>query len=154
MRFVAGEYRSLTKRIAHNDPSPANVLAVDRRVTALLDFEFACPAPPALDLAMALRMTMRWWESADPWPAARAALAGYCERWPLSVEEARLLPELMRLRSSVAIYWWLGRAAPNADLVPVLRAIGYHRNAVRWLDTYGAQLVELARPVRPHRSGS
>ena len=56
---------------------------VGGRVAAVLDFEFACPAPRALDLAMGLRMTMRVWESGDPWPAARRFLESYAERHPV-----------------------------------------------------------------------
>jgi Ser/Thr protein kinase RdoA (MazF antagonist) len=142
--FAAGTYRTLPWQLCHNDPAPANVLVGDDRIAALLDFEFACPAPRALDLAMALRMTMRVWESPDPWPAARAVLESYIARAPLTPAEAGALPQLIRLRSAIPVLWKLGRLEQPDDRLTVLRGIRFLRNATTWLELHGARLVELA----------
>lgn len=60
--FVDGSCRRLPQQLCHNDPAPYNVLVLHGQVSAFIDFEFACPAPRGLDIAMALRMTMRIWE--------------------------------------------------------------------------------------------
>jgi homoserine kinase type II len=142
--FVDGPYRALPHQLCHNDPAPANVLVAEGRVAALLDFEYACPAPRALDLAMALRMTMRVWENPDPWPAARAVLAAYLAGAPLTGAEARSIPALIRLRSAIPVLWRLGRMERPEDAQAVLRGITFLRNATTWLDQHGTRLAELA----------
>lgn len=141
--FVDGPYRQLSHQLCHNDPAPYNVLTAGSTVTAFIDFEFACPAPRGLDVAMALRMTMRVWEQENPWPSAEAFCRGYRRSARLSTAEAQELPQLLQLRSAMGILWALGRGVP-IDAPRLLEHIGYLRNAVRWLDQHGARLVELA----------
>jgi Ser/Thr protein kinase RdoA (MazF antagonist) len=151
--FVAGGYPALPWQLCHNDPAPSNVLVGRDRIAALLDFEFACPAPRALDLAMALRMTMRVWENADPWPAAQAMLGTYTEGVALTVAEAQALPMLIRLRSAIPVLWKLGRIETPDDAAVVLRGIAFLRNATVWLEQHGSQLVDVAASevARVHR---
>jgi Ser/Thr protein kinase RdoA (MazF antagonist) len=146
--FLLDDYRTLPQQLCHNDPAPANVLVGAGGVAALLDFEFACPAARALDLAMALRMTMRVWENADPWPAARAVLDAYTARIPLTSDEAAALPLLIRLRSAIPVLWKLGRMQGPGDVQQVLRGITFLRNATTWLAWHGEQLVALAEASR------
>lgn len=141
--FVDGLYRQLPHQLCHNDPAPYNILTSSGAVTAVLDFEFACPAPRGLDLAMALRMTMRVWAQDDPWPSAEAFCRGYARSTTLSTAEATQLPTLIRLRSAMGILWALGRGVP-LDAPRLLDHIGYLRNTVRWLDQHGDRLAELA----------
>lgn len=141
--FVAGPYRLLPRQLCHNDPAPYNVLTSGSAVTAFIDFEFACPAPRGLDIAMALRMTMRSWEQGDPWTSAEAFCRGYARSAHLSTAEALQLPQLFRLRAAMGILWALGRGVP-VDAPRLLEHIGYLRNTARWLDRNGAQLAALA----------
>jgi homoserine kinase type II len=140
--FVDGSYRRLPQQLCHNDPAPYNVLALDGQVSAFIDFEFACPAPRGLDIAMALRMTMRIWEQPTPWASAEAFCRGYRRRARLSEAEAVQLPELFRLRGAVGTLWALGRAAP-LNSARMLEHLGYLRNAAAWLDQHGSRLAEL-----------
>lgn len=140
--LVEGPYRRLPWQICHNDVTPKNVLVLDAAVRAVLDWEFACPAPRALDLAMSLRMTMRPWENASPWEAATWLCRGY-RRWgALCDEEIAMLPWLIRLRCAVVVLWWLGRMTCPDDATPVLRAIDYARNFGHWAEEHGDRLVE------------
>lgn len=141
--FVDGPYRQLPHQLCHNDPAPYNVLTSNGAVTAVLDFEFACPAARGLDLAMALRMTMRVWAQDNPWPSAEAFCRGYARFTALSAAEAAQLPALMRLRSAMGILWALGRGGP-LDAPRLLEHVGYLRNTVRWLDQHGDRLAALA----------
>jgi len=52
--FVDGPYCQLPLQLCHNDPAPYNVLARSGQVSGFIDFEFACPAPRGLDIAMTL----------------------------------------------------------------------------------------------------
>jgi Ser/Thr protein kinase RdoA (MazF antagonist) len=146
--FLLDDYRTLPQQLCHNDPAPANVLVDAGGVVALLDFEFACPAARALDLAMALRMTMRVWENPNPWPAARAVLDAYTDTIPLTVGEATALPLLIRLRSAIPVLWKLGRMQGPDDVQHVLRGITFLQNATTWLAQHGEQLVTLAEASR------
>lgn len=151
--FVAGPYRQLPHQLCHNDPAPYNVLSDDRQVTAIIDFEFACPAPRGLDVAMALRMTMRVWTQPDPWPSAEAFCRGYARSATLSTAETTQLPALMRLRSAMGILWALGRGVP-LDAPRLLEHIGYLWNTVRWLDQHGDRLTELATRTLTEQGGA
>jgi Ser/Thr protein kinase RdoA (MazF antagonist) len=136
--FFKGAYRSLPWQVCHNDVTPANVLLAQGRVVAVLDFEFACPAAPALDVAMGLRMTMRIWENREPWEAVRRYMQGYNGFVNLTAAEIDALPMLLRLRSAIPILWWMGR-----DPSQVLRSIGYLQNMTHWLDRHQEQLIEV-----------
>lgn len=141
--FVDGPYRRLPHQLCHNDPAPHNVLTAGSAVTAFIDFEFACPAPRGLDVAMALRMTMRVWAQDNPWASAEAFCRGYRRSTHLSTAEAQELPTLIRLRSAMGILWALGRGAP-VNPQRLLEHVGYLQNAVRWLNQHGDRLAGLA----------
>jgi len=109
--FIAGPYRALPRQMTHSDFGPGNALAVNGRVVAILDFEFAQPDVRAIDIASALVWVMRPWER--PPPAALAMATAYCRGFArtgsLIDAEIAALPELMILRNVVATIWWLGR---------------------------------------------
>ncbi len=109
--FIAGPYRALPRQLTHSDFGPGNALAVNGRVVAILDFEFAQPDARAIDTAGALVFVMRLWERTTP--AALAMAAAYCRGFArtgsLTDAEIAALPELMILRNVVATIWWLGR---------------------------------------------
>jgi Ser/Thr protein kinase RdoA (MazF antagonist) len=132
--FAEGPYRSLPWQVCHNDVAPANILVEAGRVSGVLDFEFAAPAPRALDVAMGLRMTMRVWENPEPWEMVRRFCRGYRRWMPLTYAEVRVLPELLRLRGAISVLWWLGRRATTDDPAVTLDRFEYLRNTVRWLD--------------------
>ncbi len=146
--FVQGSYRALPWQVCHNDVAPANVLVDAGRVSAVLDFEFATPAPRALDIAMGLRMTMRVWENPEPWDVIHRFFAGYGHWQRMTETEVAALPLLIRLRSAIPILWRLGRAASLEHRVVVLRGIEYLRNLDNWLASYEHRFVEaVARAV-------
>jgi Ser/Thr protein kinase RdoA (MazF antagonist) len=140
--FVDGSYRQLPQQLCHNDPAPYNVLVVSGQASAFIDFEFACPAPRGLDIAMALRMTMRIWEQAAPWARVEAFCHGYQRVARLSEAEVTQLPELFRLRGAMGTLWALGRNVP-IDPARMVEHLGYLRNAVAWLDQHGSRLTDL-----------
>jgi Ser/Thr protein kinase RdoA (MazF antagonist) len=138
--FVEGPYRSLPWQVCHNDVAPANILVKTGHVSGVLDFEFAAPAPRALDVAHGLRMTMRVWENAEPWETVRRFCHGYTRWAPLTPVELQAIPDLMRLRGAITVLWWLGRHAATDDPVIALQRVEYLRNAARWLDRHQSDL--------------
>jgi Ser/Thr protein kinase RdoA (MazF antagonist) len=140
--FVDGSYRRLPQQLCHNDPAPYNVLARSGQVSAFIDFEFTCPAPRGLNIAIALRMTMRIWEQPTPWASAETFCRGYQRVTRLSEAEVVQLPALFRLRGAMGTLWALGRAAP-LNPARMLAHLGYLRNAATWLDQHGSHLADL-----------
>jgi homoserine kinase type II len=131
--FVAGPYRLLPWQMCHNDFTPNNVLVDQGRVSAVLDFEFMSPAARALDVAMALRMTMKIWETPEPWQIVKEFFAGYQSWNHLTEAEIAALPWLLRLRSSVSILWWVGR---QQGLARVPSLIENQQTMVQWLSQF------------------
>jgi homoserine kinase type II len=140
--FAETRYRSLPWQICHNDVTPNNVLIEDQRVSAVLDFEFMSPAARALDVAMALRTTMRIWETPEPWPVVEQFLAGYSRSIRLTEDEIMALPLLLRLRAALPIVWWVGRQQ-GLDRVPSL--IENLRTLVNWLNRYEEPFLDCVR---------
>lgn len=146
--FVAGPYGALPHQVCHNDMTPANVLVHERRVSAVLDFEFACPTPRALDLAMGLRMTSRVWEDPQPWELFRHFMRGY-QRWvQLTDQEVCALPLLLRLRAAIPVLWWLGHTPTSEHIAAAVRGMGYLRLMVDWLAQCEQQFIEVMSDVK------
>ena len=141
--FVADAYRTLPWQLCHNDVTPTNVLVNHGKVSGVLDWEFATPAPRALDVAMGLRMVMRVWENPEPWEIVRRFCHGYRCWTRMTEAEVRALPQLMRLRGAITVLWWLGRSDPAARADLIATRIRFLRNVVDWLAQYEAQLVAI-----------
>ena len=113
--------------------------APHHQVCGVLDFEFATPAPRAFDVAMALRMTMRVWDNAEPWPTIQAFFRGYRPWIALSGQEIQALPLLIRLRSVMALLLRLGR---QQEVTQIPRPIQYCRTNVHWFARYGERFLK------------
>jgi Ser/Thr protein kinase RdoA (MazF antagonist) len=143
--ILDGPYRALRYQVCHNDVTPPNVLVHEGQVSAVLDFEFAGPAPRALDVAHTLRLVLRSWEEHAQWEECRHFCRGY-RRWVcLSEAEVSALPWLARVRHAITVLWWLGRpdAAAKAAIVPVRTA--HLQRYAAWQAQHGEQLVEVAQ---------
>jgi len=145
--FVNGSYRALLWQVCHNDVAPANVLVDADRVSAVLDFEFATPAPRALDIAMGLRMTMRVWENPEPWDVIHRFFAGYGQCQRMTKPEVAALPLLIRLRSAIPILWRLKKVTSPEHRIVVLRGIEYLRNLDNWLAANEHRFVEVVARI-------
>ncbi|KPL85265.1 phosphotransferase enzyme family protein [Herpetosiphon geysericola] len=110
MAFVANEYPSLPQQVCHNDFAPPNILMRYGRVAAILDFEFACSAARALDVAMALRMIMQLDSNpANPWAVAEQFCRGYAEWIKLTPQEIAAMPQLIGLRTAIPLIWAISK---------------------------------------------
>jgi len=148
--FLAGPYLRLPEQIVHGDYCCANLLWRGVEVVAVIDFEFACRAVRALDLASLIDLHARVWARPADWAGIAAGLRGYGRHTRLRDDEAAALPALMHLRNAVSTIWWTGRSLREGRPVELDR---FRRGlAVRdWCAREGARLVELASSHQPER---
>lgn len=143
MAFVADEYPSLPQQVCHNDFAPPNILMRDERVAAILDFEFACPAARALDVAMALRMIMQLDSNpANPWALAEHFCRGYGEWIKLTPQEIAAMPQLIGLRTAIPLIWAISKPEPPSH-TSLEQAIRRMQASKAWLNQHQGQLIAL-----------
>ena len=143
MRFIDDQYATLPHQLCHNDMSPANLLMRDGRVAAILDFEFACPAARALDVAMALRMIMQLDSNPmNPWAVAEQFCQGYAAWITLTPQEITAMPQLICLRTAIPVIWAVSNAErPNPT--SLVQAIRRMQASTAWMNRHQAQLIAL-----------
>lgn len=100
---------SLPTQFVHGDFAFPNLLIDGRKVTGLLDFEFAGPDFRAADLATALYVIAVRADDVTRWPALEAFTRGYRTVLPLDPLEIAALPALMLRRSAIGLVHWTGR---------------------------------------------
>ncbi len=143
--FSTGADVRLPRQVIHRDFDPSNTLVTDGRLTGVLDFEFAGPDWRALDVASALKYTLRWWEGVDPWPVATAFLRGYSQRQRLTAAEISALPWLVRVRDAAVTLLRLAPAvaAREGELVQVY--LQQAHDSAAWLNDHAGRLIAIAR---------
>ena len=137
----------LPRGVIHADLFPDNVFFINREVTGLIDFYFACDDIWAYDLAIMLNA---WCFEADVnfnITKARALLSGYQSVRPMLAAEIDALPVLARGAAmrflSTRLHDWLNRPE-DALLVPknpvdYVRRLRFHRHVKSAAD-YGLEL--------------
>jgi homoserine kinase type II len=127
--FAAGWPKGLAEGTIHADFFPDNVFFKEGRFAAAIDFYFACDDAFAYDIAVTLNA---WCFEADGSfniTAARALIAGYERRRPLSPAEREAIPILAR---GAAMRFFLTRladwgATPAGALVKPKDPLEYER---------------------------
>lgn len=110
MEGQPGLYSRLPGQTVHADFDPSNVLVADGGVSGVLDFEFAAPAPRAMDLAVGLHgFAGIPRNEADYWARIGAFSAGYRTRISPTPDEVAALPDLVRLREATSLVHWAAR---------------------------------------------
>ncbi|MBO0778911.1 MAG: phosphotransferase [Ktedonobacteraceae bacterium] len=103
-------YTRLPQQLLHLDYCPPNLFVEDRQVTAIFDFEFA-----GIDLrVMELCVALSWWPvhlmgTGKEWEVIDAFAEAYVDGFPLSIEELRAIPEVLRLRDAGSLIHRMGR---------------------------------------------
>lgn len=103
-------YGLLPQQLLHRDYDPGNILVEQRRVTAVLDFEFAGRDLRVLDLCVALS----WWPvnllgTGKEWELIDAFGTAYTQQVSLHEEELLAIPAVFRLRDATSFVHRLGR---------------------------------------------
>jgi homoserine kinase type II len=133
---------SLPHRLRHGDWNGSNALLVNDRVRGVLDFEFAGPGVPAMDLAPG------WYYLAvgspdDPWPQIAAFAAGYREVVSPTGAEVAAVPMLTRLYFGAAIPFAIGRwRRGEVDANRVRTRVGQLLALDDFLRRHGERLIE------------
>jgi homoserine kinase type II len=139
-------YAELPAQLCHNDYSPGNTLQVGGRTSAVLDFEFAGPDLPALDVA-----TGWYWSAGPTWGDGRELetagwfLDGYRSVAPIGPAVAAAMPVLALLHRTAGLVHWLGRSRAGRD--PHNRAAEHADRLLdldAWLERHGHELIALA----------
>jgi 4-aminobutyrate aminotransferase-like enzyme len=116
---VAGVLGGLRAQVIHNDMSPDNVLVDDRgRITGITDFGDMTHTALVCDLGVTLSDVLDG--RPDSLEMAPAVIEGYRSVTPLEEGEARVLADLVAMRSAIAIViseWRLGLYPENAAYV-------------------------------------
>ena len=127
--FAAGWPRGLPEGTIHADFFPDNVFFQDGRFAGAIDFYFACHDQLAYDIAIALNAWCFESDGSFNLTTARAFIAGYEKRRPLSDAERAALPMLAH---GAAMRFFLTRladwgATPEGALVRPKDPLEYER---------------------------
>lgn len=110
IEMVPDWYAHLPQQLLHLDYDPSNIFMQDHRVTAVFDFEFA-----GVDLrVMELCVVLSWWPvnlmgTGKEWEMMDAFATAYTADFPLSREELRAIPDILRLRDLASLVHRMGR---------------------------------------------
>ena len=143
--LAAGWPTNLPAGVIHADLFPDNVFFTQGRFTAAFDFYFACNDLNAYDLAISLNAWCHRPDGEINPDHARAMVAGYESRRPLSTEERASLPILargaaMRFFLTRLIDWGstpAGALVKPHDPMEYARRLAFHRRANGALSAYG-----------------
>ena len=152
--------RALPHVVIHGDYTPANVLFRGEQVGGIFDFDWASRQPRLVDIGEAIaffafpRATPidpdSIWSLVQAWrphmEGLRLFLAAYQSAWPLTDQEAAVLPLLMRET-------WLGvriramrKVSPERQLeILTDGALG----PLQWLESHARAITEAALQTRP-----
>jgi homoserine kinase type II len=127
--FAAGWPKGLPEGTIHADFFPDNVFFQEGRFAGAIDFYFACYDQLAYDIAVALNAWCFESDGSFNLTSARAFIAGYEKRRPLSAEERTALPMLAH---GAAMRFFLTRLAdwgstPEGALVRPKDPLEYER---------------------------
>jgi homoserine kinase type II len=136
--------RDLAKGIIHADYFPDNVLFVDKSISGIIDFYFACHDSFAYDLAVSLNAWCFEPDGSYNLTKGQALFAGYANVRRLGEDEREALPVLCRGAAmrflTTRLYDWLNRS-PEAYVNPkdpreFVRRLRFHQS-VRSPEAYG-----------------
>lgn len=133
--LLAPQRSGLRTQVTHGDYVPSNVLWADGAISGMLDFECASLQYTALDCAMALLFTVRYWTNQDSEATISAFGEGFRSTNVLLDAEMRALPGLMRLQLVASTAWWMAlayrRRLPATDLCSRLERARDHVDWIR-----------------------
>jgi len=141
-RDIAPRLGELPWQVAHNDPSPFNMLATEDGI-AFIDFGDGCFGPRIQDLAIAASHVVS--DPFLPLGGAEHLIAGYAEALPLSAVEAGFLVGLMKGRQSalILINCWRSHLFP-ADAAYINKNVGRAERGLSILSRLGSDEAQEA----------
>jgi homoserine kinase type II len=141
---VTDLYTRLPQQLLHLDYDPANIFMEEQRVTAVFDFEFA-----GIDLrAMELCVALSWWPvnlmgTGKEWEIIDALATAYLAGFPLSTEELRAIPRLLRLRDAGSLIHRMGRYFSGLETDSTMqRRVEHSLWREEWLIAHNEMLLQ------------
>lgn len=132
---------SLPVQLIHGDLHYDNVLVLDGKVTALLDFEFASFDWRALEIAIGLSKYAG--EQPEAMPYFDEYIDGYATTGELTLAEAKAVPDLINLRILSNIVYFVGRhLAGEDDISSITTRIENYARRVDWIKTNGDAIAQ------------
>jgi len=146
MESVESLYAQLPQQLLHRDYDPSNILMDNHRVTAVLDFEFAATDIRIIDLCVALS----WWPidllgTGKEWEIIDVFGSTFVSKFPLSEEELRAIPAVLRLRDVTSLVHRMGRYFAGLETDPRMQdrvSHSFWREA--WLSAHQEILLQHA----------
>ncbi len=139
-------YLCLPQQLLHLDCDPANIFMEDRRVTAIFDFEFA-----GIDLrVMELCVALSWWPlylmgTGKEWGVMDALARAYLAGFPLTEEELRAIPSVLRLRDAGSLVHRIGRYFSGLETdITIQRRVEHSLWREEWLVAHKKMLLQHA----------
>lgn len=137
----------LPRGVIHADLFPDNVFFLEKRLSGLIDFYFACTDMLVYDVAICLNAWCFEKDNSFNLTKGTALLSGYTAVRPISVEEADALPVLAHgaaLRFMLTrLYDWLntpaGSLVVKKDPLEYLRRMRFHRQ-IHAASEYGLKM--------------
>lgn len=142
--IVPNLYRTLPTQVIHGDYVKVNLLAIDHRITGILDFEYACEEVRPFDLASGLAACGNGrWGTAEAWDAMERFVRGYVTRQALTEAEIEAVPNLIRLRRAAIFIHMSGKYLDGQHPEEVFRyGLASALEVERWLEANGPALVQ------------
>ncbi len=155
--FTRRSYARLPWQMTHGDYAPGNILILNNRVSAVLDFDMAQPDARAIDIAAGLKFSLNLQhrvenssgeghmnrDQPDPLAFGAAFWQGYTEWVRPTDAEIAAMPHLIRLRDAVSTIWWLGRGLMDGDVSAGIRRMNDLMMTKEWLTENDEGLSEL-----------
>jgi hypothetical protein len=147
---AAGPAARRMTRVCHNDLCVENVVVRDGRAVAFIDFDFAAPADPLFDIAVAARHWVPARDAADLDDGRRgvdqvARFHAYCAVHGLDAAERAAVVAHLQALLDRALVSMKARADAGQATYAAVWAAGYpqqNRRSRRWLDTNAAALAD------------
>lgn len=146
---IVPKLQALPHQLIHGDLNASNVLCIDDKITAILDFEFATNDLRVMEVAVCLsELITKNSQNVNIADKINAFLTGLLSIINLSPKEVEVLPVLIHLRRLDVFIHFLGRYMDGIDSDAILKEQieKAYQNYI-WLNGSGKQLIRENLPI-------
>ncbi|EKX38274.1 hypothetical protein GUITHDRAFT_97019 [Guillardia theta CCMP2712] len=138
--------QNLPFQLIHGDLHFDNVLYDGKKVTGLLDFEFAAEDWRAMELAVCLS---KYAAEKDPFNLMDSFVSGFCEYGELTRKEVEGIPDMINLRIMSNVLYFIGRALAKEDTIEALTSrADMYAERIQWVNANRQAIIKsLSSPI-------
>jgi Ser/Thr protein kinase RdoA (MazF antagonist) len=145
-KLVLWKQQGLPEQLIHADLHYLNVLVLDDRVSALLDFEFAVRDWRAMELAVSLSKYAGEKEGVKYFTELSE---GFSEWVTLSDEEIEAVPDMVNVRILSNVIYFVGRAiAGEDDILALTSRAQMYADRIKWIIDNRETLINMMKANR------